>query len=167
MQRLTALFRTVVISVPIGITLVDVFGYVAKVEGSSMQPALNPDGDIGDYVFLNRWAVRHFQLAPGAIVSLSSPKDPDQKLIKRVVGLEGDVVRTLGYRQPVVRVPDGHCWVEGDNRGHSLDSNLLGPVAVGLVTARASHVVWPPRRWRRLEPQLPADRHPLSRAASH
>ena len=131
-----------------------------------MQPALNPDGDFGDYVFLNRWSVRNFQLAPGAIVSLSSPKEPDQKLIKRVVGLEGDLVRTLGYRQSVVRVPDGHCWLEGDNRGHSLDSNLLGPVAVGLVTARASHVVWPPRRWRRLEPELPEDRRPLNRTAA-
>jgi len=161
MQRLGGVFRTLVFSVPVGITIVDVFGYVAKVEGSSMQPELNPHGD-EDYVFLNRWAVRDFRLTHGAIVSLCSPKDPDQRLIKRVVALEGDLVETLGYRHAVVRVPDGHCWVEGDNTGYTLDSNLLGPISLGLVTARASHVVWPPRRWRRLEPQLPEERRPLN-----
>ena len=26
-------------------------------------------------------------------------------------------------------VPPGHCWLEGDHHGQSLDSNLFGPVS--------------------------------------
>lgn len=82
-----------------------------------MQPALNPDIEKTDYVFLSRWAVRNLNVNRGDIVSLISPKDPDQKIIKRVVGLQGDVVSTLGYKKPFVRIPEGHCWVEGDHTG--------------------------------------------------
>lgn len=97
-----------------------------------MQPALNPDSSQTDYVFLSRWAVRSNNIQRGHIVCLISPKDPSQKIIKRVVGLQGDVVATLGYKQEIVRVPEGHCWVEGDHTGHSLDSNTFGPIAIGL-----------------------------------
>lgn len=82
-----------------------------------MQPALNPDVNTSDYVFLSRWAVKNLSVERGDIVALISPKDPDQKIIKRVVALQGDVVSTLGYNKPFVRVPEGHCWVEGDHTG--------------------------------------------------
>lgn len=84
-----------------------------------MQPALNPDSNASssDYVFLSRWAVRNYSIERGDIVSMISPKDPDQKIIKRVVALQGDVVSTLGYKKQFVRIPDGHCWVEGDHTG--------------------------------------------------
>lgn len=39
-----------------------------------------------------------------------------------------------------------------------MDSNVFGAVPVGLVTARAQCVLWPPRRWRALDAQLPPDR---------
>lgn len=54
-----------------------------------MQPALNPDNTVTDYIFLNRWAVRSYEIERGDIVSLISPKNPDQKIIKRVIGLQG------------------------------------------------------------------------------
>lgn len=76
--------------------------------GVSMQPALNPNADTSDYVFLSRWAVKNFTVERGDIVALTSPKDPDQKIIKRVVALQGDVVSTLGYKKPFVRIPEGH-----------------------------------------------------------
>lgn len=83
-----------------------------------MQPALNPDTRVSsDYVFLSRWAVHSYDVERGDIVSLISPKDPDQKIIKRVVAFQGDVVSTLGYKKPIVRIPEGHCWVEGDHTG--------------------------------------------------
>ena len=31
-------------------------------------------------------------------------------------------------------------------------------VAVGLITAKASHIVWPPDRWQKLEPDAPEGR---------
>uniref|UniRef100_A0A8C6GNW7 Mitochondrial inner membrane protease subunit 2 n=1 Tax=Mus spicilegus TaxID=10103 RepID=A0A8C6GNW7_MUSSI len=56
-----------------------------------------------------------------------SPKNPEQKIIKRVIALEGDIVRTIGHKNRLVKVPRGHMWVEGDHHGHSFDSNSFGP----------------------------------------
>lgn len=96
------------------------------------------------------------------MVSLMSPKDPSQKIIKHIIALEGDIIRTIGYKNRYIRIPEGHCWVEGDHTGHSLDSNFFGPVALGLITAKASQIVWPPTRWRHLESELPENRVPLN-----
>ncbi|KAK7081608.1 Mitochondrial inner membrane protease subunit 2 [Halocaridina rubra] len=156
------MLRAIAVGIPIGITFVDCFGYVAKVEGISMQPALNPESGKSDFVFLSRWSSRSFKYDRGDMVSLISPKDPGQKIIKRIIALEGDIIRTLGYKSRYVRIPEGHCWVEGDHTGHSLDSNFFGPVAVGLITAKASRIVWPPDRWQRLEGELPDERVPLN-----
>uniref|UniRef100_A0AAQ4PL64 Mitochondrial inner membrane protease subunit 2 n=1 Tax=Gasterosteus aculeatus aculeatus TaxID=481459 RepID=A0AAQ4PL64_GASAC len=126
------------------------------------QPSLNPEGGSDcDVVLLNRWSVRNYEVRRGDIVSVMSPKNPQQKIIKRVIGLEGDFIRTLSYKNRYVRVPDGHFWIEGDHHGHSLDSNSFGPVSVGLLHGRASHIIWPPNRWQRIEASLPADRGPL------
>ncbi|XP_001360992.2 mitochondrial inner membrane protease subunit 2 [Drosophila pseudoobscura] len=153
--------KSLLYGLPLGITFFDCVGYVARVDGTSMQPALNPVADVRDYVFLLRWGNHNSDVERGDIISLVSPKDPGQKIIKRVVGLQGDVVSTIGYRDPIVSVPQGHCWVEGDHTGHSLDSNTFGPVALGLMTAKAVAIVWPPERWRLLENELPRRRAPI------
>ncbi|XP_005936453.1 mitochondrial inner membrane protease subunit 2 [Simochromis diagramma] len=150
------------VAVPVTVTFLDRFAYVARVEGSSMQPFLNPEGGSKcDVVLLNRWSVRNYQVQRGDIVSVVSPRNPKQKIIKRVIGLEGDFIRTLAYKNRYVRVPDGHFWIEGDHHGHSLDSNSFGPVSVGLLHGRASHIIWPPNRWQRITASLPANRGPL------
>ncbi|KAM9502617.1 mitochondrial inner membrane protease subunit 2-like isoform 1-T2 [Salvelinus alpinus] len=151
------------VAVPVTVTVLDRFAYVARVEGASMQPSLNPDGNVtgSDVVLLNRWSVRNYQVRRGDIVSVLSPKNPQQKIIKRVIALEGDFIKTLGYKNRYLRVPDGHFWIEGDHHGHSLDSNSFGPVSLGLVHGRASHIIWPPNRWQRIEPSLPPERKPL------
>ncbi|KAJ6219318.1 hypothetical protein RDWZM_005130 [Blomia tropicalis] len=148
-----------------------------------MQPTLNQDEDVeemsnfprhdvniwqryiyrfnsSDMVLLSHWSTRAYQIRRGDIVSLVSPKNPNQIMIKRVIGLEGDTVITRGnFKFESIRIPKGHCWVEGDNHSKSMDSNVFGPIAVGLITARAKWVVWPPKRWKSLDvPELPSDR---------
>ncbi|GFO44080.1 mitochondrial inner membrane protease subunit 2 [Plakobranchus ocellatus] len=89
----------------------------------------------------------------------SSPKNPSEWLIKRVIALEGDQIKSSGCFEESVNIPRGHCWVEGDNRLCSLDSNNFGPVPTGLITAKATRVLWPPDRWGRLEKrEVGADR---------
>ncbi|XP_072934198.1 mitochondrial inner membrane protease subunit 2 [Epargyreus clarus] len=161
-MALRSLCRSVFVGIPVGVTFLDTVGYVARVEGISMQPALNPESTNTDYVFLSRWSVRDYKVQRGDVISLVSPKDPNQKIIKRVVGLQGDIVNTIGYKSPYVKVPEGHCWVEGDHTGHTLDSNTFGPVSLGLINARAVCIVWPPSRWQQLEARVPEHRKPVS-----
>lgn len=71
---------------------------------------------------------------------------------------QGDIVPTIGYKKPYVKIPPGHCWIEGDHTGHSLDSNTFGPVSLGLMTARAKFIVWPPSRWQCITTEIPQQR---------
>ena len=157
------IFRAMLVGLPVGVAFVDCVGYVAKVDGVSMQPCLNPDGsNTRDFVFLNRWRWNNFDYSRGDVVSLVSPKDPNYVLIKRIIALEGDMICTLGRRKEIQRVPKGHCWVEGDHTGHSFDSNYFGPVAVGLIQAKATQIVWPPSRWQSIESYIPPGRESVA-----
>lgn len=115
-----------------------------------MQPTLNPISDETDYVFLNKLKAKDYTVSRGEIVCLISPKDAQQRIIKRVIGREGDIIHTIGYKEKYVKVQKGHFWIEGDHVDNSLDSNTFGQVPLGLLTSKATHIVWPPSRWRRL-----------------
>ncbi|XP_072408197.1 mitochondrial inner membrane protease subunit 2 isoform X4 [Chiloscyllium punctatum] len=128
------------VAVPVTVTFLDRVAYIARVEGASMQPSLNPPGRTTcDVVLLNRWSVRNYEVQRGDVISLV----------------------TMGYRNRFIKIPNGHLWIEGDHHGHSFDSNAFGPVSLGLVHARASHIIWPPNRWMKLQTDLPVERRPL------
>ena len=67
--------------------------------------------------------------------------------VKRIIALEGDVVRTKPpYPFTEETVPFGHVWVEGehpDDSRSSIDSNTYGPVPVALLVGRVTGVYWP------------------------
>ncbi|XP_076187024.1 mitochondrial inner membrane protease subunit 2 isoform X2 [Aptenodytes patagonicus] len=137
-----AFFKGFFVAVPVTVTFLDRVACVARVEGASMQPSLNPGGrQASDVVLLNHWSIRNYDVQRGDIVSLV----------------------TIGYKKKYVKVPHGHIWVEGDHHGHSFDSNAFGPVSLGLLHARATHILWPPQRWQKLQPVLPPERKPLQR----
>ncbi|XP_032131582.1 mitochondrial inner membrane protease subunit 2 isoform X1 [Sapajus apella] len=95
-RYLKAFCKGFFVAVPVAVTFLDRVACVARVEGASMQPSLNPGGSqSSDVVLLNHWKVRNFEVHRGDIVSLVSPKNPEQKIIKRVIALEGDIVRFL------------------------------------------------------------------------
>ncbi|PNY24942.1 Mitochondrial inner membrane protease subunit 2, partial [Tolypocladium capitatum] len=113
------------------------------VDGPSMYPFMNADRDST----LRRDVILNYKWAPQE--GLESPVHPETVAVKRVVALEGDVVRTKApYPIPTVRIPQGHVWVEGDGRpGSSLDSNTYGPVSRRLLTGRVTHIVYPFRKF--------------------
>lgn len=102
------LFQSLSLSIPMTIIFFDNCAYVAKVEGVSMQPTLNDDrldslslgkftryfnqANSSDLVLLSHWATRNFEIKRGDVVSLVSPKNPNQIIIKRVIALEGELL---------------------------------------------------------------------------
>lgn len=139
--------------IPVTVTFTDKVACISQVVGVSMQPLLNPDYNRGktDWVLQNRIAVATHDLHRGDIVTFITPYDPKQLAVKRIIGLEGDLVRTKKDKHTGIRVPRGHVWVEGDNSKYSHDSNNYGPISASLVTSKATHVIWPPSRWQKLD----------------
>jgi signal peptidase I len=159
------------------------------IPSASMEPQLEP----GDRVVVSRIAYRLHDPRRGDIVVFDAPdppvvdesilpvrlleealegiglRQPDEtELIKRVIGLPGEVVEARGgrvvidgreLREPYlppdvatgdfgpITVPDDSVYVLGDNRGHSADSRVIGPVPVDSIVGRAIARAWPPWRW--------------------
>jgi len=130
--------------------------------------SMNPTLVQRDRVLVNKLSYHFHDVHRGDIVVFKRPpgeNDPKIKdLIKRVIGLPGDTIegrngqilidgRTLN--EPYVaknspmsdfsarKVPSGHFFVMGDNRGNSKDSRVFGPIAKSLIVGRAFIRVWP------------------------
>ncbi|KAI9792034.1 MAG: hypothetical protein M1835_008088 [Candelina submexicana] len=69
--------------------------------------------------------------------------------VKRVIALEGDTVYPREpYPHTIARVPVGHVWVEGEDPDprHNADSHTYGPISMGLITGKITHILWPIER---------------------
>ncbi|KAJ6257045.1 hypothetical protein Dda_7929 [Drechslerella dactyloides] len=116
---------------PVAIFFFDNVYHVSWVSGRSMYPTFLPDSNAGarDLVLLKKWNAKK-NLHRGEVVVYRSPTDPEITAIKRIVGLEGDVVATKApFPLGEVVVPRNHVWVEGDDI-HSHDSNHFGAVCL-------------------------------------
>ncbi|EQC28471.1 hypothetical protein SDRG_13799 [Saprolegnia diclina VS20] len=111
--------------------------------GPSMTPTI-PDGTI---LLVDRLSLRWRPVAAGDVVLAYSPVKPEASMCKRVIAMEGQVVK----RRPVgdatepdtITIPPGHVWVEGDNSGMSVDSRHFGPIPLALVFGRVAFTLWP------------------------
>jgi signal peptidase I len=111
------------------------------------------------------------RVAPGgAPCSQPVPKEASVNFIKRVVAGPGDTIKIVeghvirnGKREsdsyirpcpgvqecnfPVpIKIPAGHWFMMGDNRGESDDSRFWGPVPTGWIIGGAFVTYWPPDR---------------------
>jgi len=143
--------KALIMPLPIVFTFGSLVAAPRLVEGSSMQPTINPNG--GREIILVERYVRYEQFKRGDIVVLKSPVDPGKLVIKRIIGLPNDCVEhSLGAGfVKVVQLPKGKIWVEGDNLLNSHDSKHWGPVPLGLVEGRVRLLIWPPNRFGLLE----------------
>jgi len=131
------------------------------VEGPSMLPTLMN----GERLVVNKFIYRFRFPERGEIVVFKYPRDPSRDFIKRVIAIPGDTLeirdgkvflngqvlqenyireRTRGSF-PLVRVPEGHVFVMGDNRNNSEDSRFpdVGFVPESLIKGKAIVVFWP------------------------
>lgn len=130
---------------------------VYSIPSSSMVPTLR----VGDHILVTRY----LGATPrrGDVIVFRSPRDPSELIVKRVIGVAGDLVdsrlgrvRISGYTlaEPWVRrpattgaieaqlIPAGTYYVLGDNREESIDSRTWGPIPAASVVGRARMVVW-------------------------
>lgn len=79
------------------------------------------------YCFDANISVLHYDISVVSILC-SSPSNHKEKYVKRIIGLPGDWIGTTHNSYDVLKIPEGHCWLEGDNSASSKDSRSLGPV---------------------------------------
>ncbi|XP_058046773.1 mitochondrial inner membrane protease subunit 2 isoform X8 [Ahaetulla prasina] len=72
-KYIKAFWKGFFVAVPVTVTFLDRLACIARVEGTSMQPSLNPvEQRISDIVLLNHWSIRNYEVQRGDIVSLVS-----------------------------------------------------------------------------------------------
>lgn len=137
--------------------------FVAKAamieDGPSMEPTLFK----GERLMTEKISYRFHLPARGDVV-IAEHAAGEVSLIKRVVGLPGEMVEVRGGHtfingQPIEEpwvayfggpdypptvIPAGHVFILGDNRPNSRDSRHIGPVPLEIVQMRARFVYWPP-----------------------
>lgn len=134
-----------------------------RVDGFSMNPSL----ENGEYILVNKLAYKIGEPARGDIVVFSFPLDPNQDLIKRVIGLPGETIivqdgkvsvnGTLLEEPYIAAAPfydgtwvvnEGQLFVLGDNRNESKDSHEWGLLPIENVIGKAVLIYWPPPKWK-------------------
>jgi len=142
--------------------LINLFvGQATRVEGQSMEPNLHTD----QRLVVEKVSYRFHGPQRFDVVVLRLPGQSQELLIKRVIGLPGEMVEiknghvyingqeleepfttgeTRSGRYTRLTVPPLHVFVLGDNRDHSNDSRSFGPVPIGNIVGRAWLSYWPP-----------------------
>lgn len=134
-----------------------------RVDGFSMAPTLQD----GEYVLVSKLSYRLGEPQRGDIIVFRYPGQPKQDLIKRIIGLPGDVVevrektvyvngRALAESYIAAaplysgawQVPAGFLFVLGDNRNDSSDSHSWGLLPIENVIGKAILIYWPPLEWK-------------------
>jgi signal peptidase I len=134
-----------------------------KVVSASMEPTLQ----VGDVIFSDADGSRDRY----EVVCLMNPQVPDEKLVKRIIGLPGDVIRIedgilylngreeysanitdnkISWPNTKIKVPEDTVFVLGDNRNNTCDSLDFGPVPYDNIRGVVRGIVWPAGRWGRL-----------------
>ncbi|KXL43301.1 hypothetical protein M433DRAFT_53286, partial [Acidomyces richmondensis BFW] len=117
-------------------------------DGISMNPTLR---SADDWVLISKYYRHGREIGVGDVISFRHPVNTGGYAAKRVLGMPGDFVLldvvtpdnegTAEGNQRMLQVPEGHCWVVGDNLPWSRDSRLYGPVPLALVTGKVIKVL--------------------------
>jgi signal peptidase I len=161
------ILETIVPAVLIALLINLFLAQATRVYGQSMEPNLHTDQRlIVEKLSYNRYLRQYLglegpQQSDVVVINLSS--QGNELLIKRIIGLPGDVVEirdsqvfvngyplvepylggiTPGYYGPVT-IPPLHIFVLGDNRNFSNDSRNFGTVPLEDVVGRAWFSYWP------------------------
>ncbi|KAF2014838.1 LexA/Signal peptidase [Aaosphaeria arxii CBS 175.79] len=141
---------------------------VQSTVGISMMPTIPHSYRSHPLILVSKLHRRGRNLKVGDIVVYAHPMVDKAQGAKRIVGMPGDYVSVVSpgksgedieeaelvksrIREELVRVPDGHCWLAGDNLEWSRDSRMFGPVPLALIKGKVLAVIspWSDRKWLR------------------
>ena len=132
---------------------------IIRINNFSMTPSIYP----GEYFLYERKCTLISNYLRGDVVVIKTSRS-DQRTIKRVIGIEKDLVQIIGAKilvnDKVIVTRDGYfesqnqqkqqwkigvgeLFVMGDNFQDSIDSRRYGPINLNLVQGRAWLRVWP------------------------
>jgi signal peptidase I len=136
-----------------------------KVPSGAMIPTLL----IGDQIIANRYIYKTSEPRRGDIIVYPYPKEPSRIFVKRLIAMEGDIVKIRNKRlylngkeqiEPYIitsgsghiedtrdnfgpaTVPSGMLFFMGDNRDESYDSRFYGFVPRKTISGKAISVYW-------------------------
>lgn len=142
------------------------------VEGPSMSPNLADS----EFLLVNKLSYLTEDPQRGDVIVFRSPRNPDEDLVKRVVGLPNDEVEirggqvyvnghvvdessyfagSIGRNTSPRRVPEDSYFVMGDNRLQSRDSRDIGSVPRASIVGQVWLVYWPPGKFGFLPEAIP------------
>jgi signal peptidase I len=162
----------VLIAALVSILLITYVASAYKIEGNSMQTALNDQ----ERIIISKLAARGDNFSRFDIVVLRKPDEPGKSIIKRVIGLPGEIIeikngdvyiddrklpepylkkkknlmfRTISMKPLLIR--EGYYFVIGDNRAVSYDSRVFGPVPGSSIYGKMILRYWPLSRFGSVE----------------
>jgi signal peptidase I len=132
-----------------------------RVDGFSMRPTLQD----GEYILVNKLAYKTGEPTRGDIIVFIFPVNPQEDLIKRVIGLPGETISVhngvvtvngVPLTEPYIASPPAYdgdwtsedqLFVLGDNRNDSRDSHQWRFLPIENVIGKAVLIYWPPEEW--------------------
>ena len=133
-----------------------------RVEGPSMRPNLHT----GQYLIISKIVYKLHPPERGDIIVFHHPRGGGRDLIKRIVGLPGEMIAirqgqvfvndTLleepyvldrGRYSDQVELGQDEFYVLGDNRRNSDDSHNWGELGLEQIVGKAWLSYWPPTEW--------------------
>lgn len=166
-ERQQTLLRELAFTLLITLVLFIGLHYSAQavpLDGPSMQPGLHTN----ERVLVNSLAYAFHGPERGDVIVFHPPNAPDERYIKRVIGLPGDTIvltpdaviingytlhepyitlappgETENPEAQTIKLGESQYFVMGDNRTNSQDSRFFGPIGSRSIIGQAEFVVWP------------------------
>jgi signal peptidase I len=138
-----------------------------QVNDASMDHALSS----GQFVLINKVAYLFRSPERGDVIVCYDPEHPDRQIIKRIIGVPGDTIKTDGsnvwvngvqLNEPYVSQkwnPGSQTWtvtansyfIMGDNRTVSRDSRFSPLLPKDYIVGKAVSVYWPLNQWHNID----------------